>query len=35
MWIVTVKNDGAKQEFNVRKWCRLFEEGWTSVLDEE
>jgi hypothetical protein len=35
MGIVTVHDDGATQEFNVRKWRRLFKEGRTSVLDEE
>jgi hypothetical protein len=32
---VEVYGDGAVNEGNVRKWCRLFEEGRTNLLDEE
>jgi len=30
-----VYGDGAVNEGNVRKWCRLFEEGRTNLLDKE
>jgi hypothetical protein len=32
---VEVYGDGAVNKGNVRKWCRLFEEGRTNLLDEE
>jgi hypothetical protein len=32
---VEVYGDGALNEGNMRKWCRLFEEDRTNLLDEE
>jgi hypothetical protein len=33
--IVEVYGEGALNEGNVRKWCRLFKDGRTNVHDEE
>jgi hypothetical protein len=33
--IVEVYGEGAVNEGNVRKWCRVFKEGRTNVHDEE
>lgn len=33
--IVEVYGEGAVNEGNVRKWCRLFKEGRPNVHDEE
>jgi transposase len=33
--LIAVYGEGVTNESNVRKWCRMFNEGGTNVHDEE